>query len=199
MIYFFLFSCYFIRDVCTAVQVAQCVCVYEWTFIYILGIVIANIYCMYIIILNGKVCMVKIKFVLIVWPSLFLLINLVSHFLNYFIPSCYVYTLYLGLFSIRVSFIKPVFPSSWHDKLCLFHIFRHFLSVIYSAHVFCLYSCGPVTVKITVGTSGVTNQSVAFDPHPDVDLVYKKTKGLQLRRDTFTRDQGSYTFEAPCN
>jgi hypothetical protein len=43
MIYFFLFSC-FIRDACTAVRVAQRVCVYEWTFIYISGIVIANIY-----------------------------------------------------------------------------------------------------------------------------------------------------------
>jgi len=48
MIYFFLFSCYFIRDACTAVRVAQRVCVYEWTIIYISGIVIANIYCMHI-------------------------------------------------------------------------------------------------------------------------------------------------------
>ena len=47
MIYFFLFSC-FIRDACTAVRVAQRVCVYEWTIIYISGIVIANIYCMHI-------------------------------------------------------------------------------------------------------------------------------------------------------
>ena len=62
----FLFSCYSIRDACTAVRVAQRVCVYEWTIIYISGIVIANIYCMYIVILYGKVCMVKIKFVLIV-------------------------------------------------------------------------------------------------------------------------------------
>jgi len=52
---------------------------------------------------------------------------------------------------------------------------------------------------ITVGTFGVTNQSAAFDPHPDVGPVYIKTKRLQLRRDTLTRDQGSYTFEAPCN
>ena len=44
MIYFFLFSCYFIRDACTAVRVAQHVCVYEWTFMYISGIVIANNY-----------------------------------------------------------------------------------------------------------------------------------------------------------
>ena len=64
----FLFRCYSIRDACTAVRVAQCVCVYEWTIIYISGIVIANIYCMYIVILYAKVCMVKnkIKFVLIV-------------------------------------------------------------------------------------------------------------------------------------
>jgi hypothetical protein len=32
------------RDVCTAVRVAQRVCVYGWTIIYISGIVIANIY-----------------------------------------------------------------------------------------------------------------------------------------------------------
>jgi hypothetical protein len=83
MIYFFLFSCYFISVSCTAVWVAQRVCVYEWTIIYISGIMIANIYCMYIVILYGKVCMVKINFVLIVWwkggpttvPSLFLLMN----------------------------------------------------------------------------------------------------------------------------
>ena len=31
----------------------------------------------------------------------------------------------------------------------------------------------PLTVIITVGTSGVTDQSAAFDPHPDVDSVYK--------------------------
>jgi hypothetical protein len=69
----FLFSCYFIRDACTAVWVAQRVCVYEWTIIYISGIVIANIYCMYIVILYGKVCMVKnkIKFVPIVVPPIF--------------------------------------------------------------------------------------------------------------------------------
>jgi hypothetical protein len=30
----------------------------------------------------------------------------------------------------------------------------------------------PLTVIITVGTSGVTDQSAAFDPHPDVGLVY---------------------------
>jgi len=47
-------------------ELAQRVCVYEWTFIYISGIVIANIYCMHIVILYGNVCMVKIKFVLIV-------------------------------------------------------------------------------------------------------------------------------------
>ena len=56
----------FIRDACTAVRVAQRVCVYEWTIMNISGIVIANMYCMYIVILYGKVCMVKIKFVLIV-------------------------------------------------------------------------------------------------------------------------------------
>ena len=60
VIYFFLFICYFIRDACTSVRVAQRVCVYEWTIIYISGIVIANIYCVYIVILYGKVCMVKI-------------------------------------------------------------------------------------------------------------------------------------------
>ena len=85
-------------DACTSVWVAQRVFVYEWTFIYISGIVIANIYCMYIIILYAKVCMVRIKFILIAWPkkkggglrqfpALFLLINLVSHFLAYFIHS----------------------------------------------------------------------------------------------------------------
>jgi membrane-associated HD superfamily phosphohydrolase len=64
----FLFSCYSICDACAAVWVAQRVCVNEWTIIYISGIVIANIYCMYIVIIYGKVCMVKnkIKFVLIV-------------------------------------------------------------------------------------------------------------------------------------
>jgi len=90
-LWLFLFSCYFIRDACAAIWVAQRVCVYEWTIIYISGIVIANIYCMFIVILYGKVCMVKnkIKFVLIVWPrprgvgattvpSVFLLINLVT-------------------------------------------------------------------------------------------------------------------------
>jgi hypothetical protein len=64
--------CYFIRVSCTAVWVAQHVCVYEWAIIYISGIVVANIYCMYMCILlflYGKVCMVKIKFVLIVWPK----------------------------------------------------------------------------------------------------------------------------------
>ena len=65
----FLFSCYFIRDACTAVRVAQRVCVYEWTIIDISGIVIANIYCMYIVIVYGKVCMVMIYFVLIVRPG----------------------------------------------------------------------------------------------------------------------------------
>ena len=53
--------------------------------------------------------------------------------------------------------------------------------------------------KITVGTSGITNQSAALDPHPDVGPVYIKAKRLQLWRDNLTRDQGSYTFEAPCN
>ena len=62
---FFLFSCYFISASCTAVWVPQRVCVYEWIIIYISGIVIANIYCMHIVILYGKVCMGKIKFVLI--------------------------------------------------------------------------------------------------------------------------------------
>jgi hypothetical protein len=48
----------------------------------------------------------------------------------------------------------------------------------------------PLTVIITVGTSGVTDQSAAFDPHPDVGLVYIKTKRLLLRRqfDTCTTD-----------
>ena len=54
-------------------------------------------------------------------------------------------------------------------------------------------------VKLLV-TSGVTNQSAAFDPHADVGpvLLKLKAKRLQLRRDTLTRDQGMYTFEAPC-
>ena len=48
--------------------------------------------------------------------------------------------------------------------------------------------------------SGVTNQSAAFDTHADVGpvLLKLKAKRLQLRRDTLTRDQGMYTFEAPC-
>jgi hypothetical protein len=41
---------------------------------------------------------------------------------------------------------------------------------------------------ITMGTSGVTNQSAAFDPHPDVGPVYIKNKRLLLRGDTLTRD-----------
>jgi hypothetical protein len=41
-----------------------------------------------------------------------------------------------------------------------------------------------------VGTVGVTNQSEAFDPHPDVGFAYIKTKRLLLKRDTLTRDQG---------
>ena len=45
----------------------------------------------------------------------------------------------------------------------------------------------------------ITNQSAAFDPHSDVGPVYIKTKCLQLRRDTLTRDLGSCTFEVPCN
>jgi hypothetical protein len=44
------------RDLCTVVRVAQHVCVYEWTNIYISGIAIANIYCMHIVILYGIVC-----------------------------------------------------------------------------------------------------------------------------------------------
>ena len=55
----------------------------------------------------------------------------------------------------------------------------------------------PLMAIITVRTSGVNNQSAAFNPYPDVGPVYIKTKRLQLRRDTLTRDQGSYTFEAP--
>jgi hypothetical protein len=43
----------------------------------------------------------------------------------------------------------------------------------------------------TVGTSGITNQSAVFDPHPDVGPVYKKTKHLLMRGDTLTRDQGN--------
>ena len=58
--------CYSIRDSCTGDRVGQRVCVYEWTIIYISSIAIANIYCMYIVILFGKVCMVRIKFVLII-------------------------------------------------------------------------------------------------------------------------------------
>jgi hypothetical protein len=60
------------------------------------------------------------------------------------------------------------------------------LCVIYSAHVCyltlkCGPVCGPVYGIITVGTFGVTNQSAAFDPHPDVGFAYIKTKRLQLR------------------
>ena len=41
---------------------------------------------------------------------------------------------------------------------------------------------------ITVGTSGVTKQSAAFDPHAEVGpvLLKLKAKRLQLRRDTLT-------------
>ena len=42
----FLFSCYSIRDACTAVRVAQRVCVYEWTFIYISGGKVCNPGCL---------------------------------------------------------------------------------------------------------------------------------------------------------
>jgi hypothetical protein len=47
---------------------------------------------------------------------------------------------------------------------------------------------------ITVGTSGITNQSAVFDPHPDVGPVYKKTKRLLLRGASLTQDQGNYIF-----
>jgi hypothetical protein len=40
--------------------------------------------------------------------------------------------------------------------------------------------CGPVYGIITLETFGVTNQSAAFDPHPDVGFAYIKTKRLQL-------------------
>ena len=84
---------------------------------------------------------------------------------------------------MRLSFIKPVFRSSWHDKQ-RFHTFSHFLSLIYSTHV--------LSLTLTWPCYGIiTNQSAAFDPHSDVGSVYIKTKCLQLRRDTITRDQGS--------
>ena len=57
----------------------------------------------------------------------------------------------MGLFSIRVSFIKPVHTLR-----------RHFLCVIYSARV-CLLTLmwpnGPANGIITVGTSVITDQS----------------------------------------
>jgi hypothetical protein len=49
----------------------------------------------------------------------------------------------------------------------------------------------PVYGIIIVGTFGVTNQSAAFDPHPDVGVAYIKTKRLQLRE---TR-----AIKPPCN
>ena len=52
------------------------------------------------------------------------------------------------------------------------------------AHTYVARFVAPLMVIITVGTSGVTNQSVAFGPHPDVGPVYIKTKRLQLKRDT---------------
>jgi hypothetical protein len=56
--------------------------------------------------------------------------------------------------------------SKVHDKLRSFYTFRHFCGII------------------TVGTSGITNQSAAFDPYPDVGPVYINAKRLQLTRDT---------------
>ena len=68
-----------------------------------------------------------------------------------------------------------------------------------SAHVLSLTLMWPCYGIIIVGTLGVTNQSAAFDPHLDVGPVYIKTKRLQLRKYTLTRDQVNYTFEAHCN
>ena len=45
-------------------------------------------------------------------------------------------------------------------------------------HTYVALFAAPLTVIITVGTSGVTDQSAAFDPHPDVGPVYIKTKRL---------------------
>jgi hypothetical protein len=61
---------------------------------------------------------------------------------------------------------------------------------MYSAHVLSLTFMWLCYGKITVGTSGVTKQSAAFDPHADVGpaLLKLKAKRLQLRRDTLTRD-----------
>jgi len=61
-------------------------------------------------------------------------------------------------------------------------------------HTYVALFAAPLTVIITVGTSGVTNQSAAFDPHPDMGPVYIKTKRLLLKRDTLTQDQGNYIF-----
>jgi hypothetical protein len=59
------------------------------------------------------------------------------------------------------------------------------------AHVCYLTLMWPRYDIIAVGTSGVTDQSAVFAPHPDVGPVYIKTKRLLLRRDTLTRDQGN--------
>ena len=77
----------------------------------------------------------------------------------------------------------------------LFRVVKYYNICIGDFMLLCCYGI------VSVVTSGVTNQSAAFDPHADVGpvLLKLKAKRLQLRRDTLTRDRGMYTFEAPCN
>jgi hypothetical protein len=49
-------------------------------------------------------------------------------------------------------------------------------------HTYVALFAAPLTAIITVGTSGVTDQSAAFDPHQDVGPVYIKTKRLLLNK-----------------
>jgi hypothetical protein len=41
-------------------------------------------------------------------------------------------------------------------------------------HTYVALFAAPLTVIITLGTSGVTNQSAAFDPHPDTLFVMSR-------------------------
>ena len=49
----------------------------------------------------------------------------------------------------------------------------------------------PLTVINNVGTSGVTDQSAAFDPHPDVGPCVYKDQTSATEETLFTRDQGN--------
>jgi hypothetical protein len=82
-----------------------------------------------------------------------------------------------------------------YKEYILFRVVKYYNICI---GVFMLLCCYGI---ISVGTAGVTKRSAAFDPHADMGpvLLKLKAKRLQLRRDTLTRDLGSYTFEAPCN